>query len=74
MYGKACAFEGQGWSSDHPVSIPFTLSFLIWNLEKSHQICAGLFGKYYIFTKLIPKVNGKMFGIQLKNTVFCGHR
>ena len=22
-----CAFEGQGWSSDHPVSIPFTLSF-----------------------------------------------
>ena len=50
------------------------LSFiLIWNLEKSHQICAGCFGKY-IFTKLIPKVNGKMFGIQLKKTVFYGHR
>ena len=27
IYGKACAFEGQGWSSDHPASIPFTLSF-----------------------------------------------
>ena len=27
MYGRACPFEGQGWSSDHPVLIPFTLSF-----------------------------------------------
>ena len=26
------------------------------------------------FFKLIPKVNGKTFGIQLKNTVFYGHR
>ena len=46
---------------------------LIWNLEESHQICAGWFGKY-ILTKLILKVNGKMCEIQLKNTVFYGHR
>ena len=51
---------------------PFLLLFiLIWNLEKSHQICAGLFGKY-IFTKLIPKVNGKMFEIQLKTLSSMG--
>ena len=47
--------------------------FMIWNLERTHQICAGCFGKC-IITKLIPKVNGKTFGIQLKNTVFYGHR
>ena len=57
-----------------PPLLNYFYSFiLIWNLEESHQICAGWFGKY-IFTKLIPKVNGKMFGIQLKNTVFYGHR
>ena len=51
----------------------FDSFILIWNLERSHQICAGYFCKC-IFTKLIPKVNGKMFWIQLKNTVFYGHR
>ena len=25
--GEHVVFEGQGWPSDHPVSIPFTLSF-----------------------------------------------
>ena len=71
--GKACAFEGQGWSSDTPCLHSFYSFILIWNLEKSHQICAECFGKC-IFTKLIPKVNGKTFGIQLKNTVFYGHK
>ena len=28
----------------------------------------------YIFYKLIPKVNGETLEIQLKNTVFYGHR
>ena len=51
----------------------FDSFILIWNLERTHQICAGCFGKC-IFIKLIPKVNGKTFGIQLKNTVFYGHR
>ena len=38
-----------------PPSLHSFYSFiLIWNLEKSHQICAGCFGKY-IFTKINPK-------------------
>ena len=65
IYGKPCAFEGQGWSSDHPVSIPFTLSF--WSGTWRSHTKSVLDGLANIFLqKLIPKVNGKMFGIQLR--------